>query len=259
MSPPRLVTMKVASNRRVGDAYRVIEFDGDAGVVRSGQFAMLKGAWGVAPLLPRPMSWLAVEPRPSVLIKVVGEGTRLLAAAAPGDELTVLTPLGRAFADATEIGPATRSVIVAGGVGIAPLLWVAEELGGVGAERPLAVYGGRTRADLPLAERMAEITELWVTTEDGSAGTKGRVTEVLDAALDARPGAIVLTCGPTPMMAAVAQRAHAAGRRCIAALEAPMACGYGVCLGCVVPRAGGGFLYVCSDGPCVDAREIEWR
>lgn len=259
MSAPRLVAMKLVANRAIGDAYRVLELDGDPGEVRSGQFAMLKCAWSSAPLLPRPMSWLGVSPRPSVLIKVVGEGTRMMAAAAPGETLSVLTPLGRSFADAADVSGATRAVIVAGGVGIAPLLWLAEELAAAGAERPIAVYGGRTSADLPLLSRLAAVSDVRVTTDDGSVGTKGRVTDALDAALEARPGATVFTCGPTVMMAAVARRAALAARRCVAALEAPMACGYGVCLGCVVPRTGGGFLYVCSDGPCVDAAEVDWR
>lgn len=258
-SGPALVTMTLRANRPLGDAYRVLELDGEPGPARSGQFAMLRGDWGGSPFLPRPMSWLSIAPRPSVLIKVVGEGTRRMATAAPGERFAVLTPLGRPFADAAAVDVATRAVLVAGGVGVAPLLWLAEELAAAGAPRPVALYGGRTAHDLPLAERLAELADLRVTTEDGSAGTRGRVTVVLDELLARAPGATVFTCGPTPMMAAVARAAAERSLRCVAALEAPMACGYGVCLGCVVPRADGGFLYVCSDGPCVDAAAVAWR
>src|SRR5207245_4016595 len=99
------------------------------------------------------------------------------------------------------------------------------------------------------------LTDLALATEDGSRGTKGRATELLRG-LD--PGTDVLACGPTAMMRAVAAACATAGARCLLSLEAPMACGYGVCLGCGVPARSGGFKYVCTDGPVIDAGEVAW-
>lgn len=244
----------VAEVRAMGSGYAVVVLDDpEAPPARPGQFVMVHGAWGTAPLLPRPMSILSPGPRLELLVKVVGEGTRRLCAAGPGESVDVLGPLGTAFEDP----PAgARAVLVGGGVGVAPLWFLAEEWARRGAARPTFVYGGRTARDLPGAERLAEITELVVTTEDGSRGRHGRVTVALDELV--RPGAVVYTCGPSPMMAAVARHAERAGAACVASLEAPMACGFGVCLGCAVPRVGGGFLYCCVQGPVVDAARVDW-
>jgi dihydroorotate dehydrogenase electron transfer subunit len=205
------------------------------------------------------MSLLTGGDQPSILVKVVGEGTRRMAHAARGEAFDLLAPLGVPF-HATPTGH--RAVLVAGGVGVAPLLYLARELARTGV-RPLALYGGRTRADLPLSAQLEAVAELRVATEDGSRGARGRVTVLLDAALEEIAGraerAKVYTCGPHAMMAAVASRCAARGAPCEASLETPMACGYGVCLGCPVPRAGGtGYLYACTEGPCVDAAAIDW-
>jgi dihydroorotate dehydrogenase electron transfer subunit len=160
-------------------------------------------------------------------------------------------------------------VLVAGGVGVAPLLFLARELAENGV-RPLALYGARTAADLPLAADLEAVAELRVATEDGGRGVRGRVTVLLEAALDdlaaAGQSVKIYTCGPDAMMAAVAAVAAVRGLPCEVSLETPMACGYGVCLGCPVPRAprateGGGppgYLYACTEGPCVDAAVIDW-
>ncbi len=244
----------VAEVRAMGAGYAILILDDPSPLpARPGQFVMVHGAWGNAPLLPRPMSILAAGPRLELLVKVVGEGTRRLCAAQPGEAVDVLGPLGTAFEDP----PAgARAVLVGGGVGVAPLWFLAEQWARRGATRPTFVYGGRTVQDLPGAERIAAIADLVVTTEDGSRGRHGRVTVALDELFV--PGAMVYTCGPSPMMAAVAKRAAAASVPCVASLEAPMACGFGVCLGCAVPKVGGGFLYCCVQGPVVDAASIDW-
>jgi dihydroorotate dehydrogenase electron transfer subunit len=244
----------VAEVRGMGAGYAIVVLDDPAAPpARPGQFVMVHGAWGNAPLLPRPMSILAAGPRLELLVKVVGEGTRRLCEARPGEAVDVLGPLGTVFEDPAA---GTRAVLIGGGVGVAPLWFLAEEWARRGGARPTLVYGGRTAQDLPGAERLAAITDLVVTTEDGSRGRCGRVTVALDELV--RPGAMVYTCGPSPMMAAVARHAIAAGVPCTASLEAPMACGFGVCLGCAVPRVGGGFLYCCVQGPVVDAARIDW-
>jgi dihydroorotate dehydrogenase electron transfer subunit len=252
--------MALVGRDAIGHAYHVLAFEGEGPIeARAGQFAMVRSeAWGAAPLLPRPMSLLTSGRRPSILIKVVGEGTRRMAQAAIGETFVLLAPLGRPW---SRPPAGHRPVLVAGGVGVAPLLFLARELAEAGGPKPLVLYGGRTAGDLPLWEDLSAVAELRVATEDGSRGTHGRVTALLAAALD-EPGVRtepvkVYTCGPHGMMAAVA--AMCRGRTpCEVSLETPMGCGYGVCLGCPVPKAAGGFLYACTEGPCVDASAIEW-
>lgn len=238
----------------VGDAYHVLTFDArHEGEALPGQFVMVRGEeWGDAPLLPRPMSYLSGGPTPSILIKVVGEGTTRMARAEPGEPFSLLGPLGVPWRPAAEN---RRQILVAGGVGVAPLLYLARALKAAG-QSPIAVYGARTKNDLPLDDDLAEISELHVTTEDGSRGTKGRVTDVLDALL--KEDTEVFTCGPDRMMAAVAAICARRDVPCEVSVETPMACGYGVCLGCPIPSADGGYLYACMQGPCIDARRIDW-
>jgi dihydroorotate dehydrogenase electron transfer subunit len=233
----------------------VLTFDSPEDVgAAPGQFAMVRGVeWGDAPLLPRPMSYLTAGRTPSVLIKVVGEGTVRMGRAEPGEPFSLLGPLGLPWRAPT---PGRRPVLVGGGVGIAPLLFFAHALAAVG-DKPLAIYGGRTARDLPLDDDLNEISELIVTTEDGSRGEKGRVTDVLERVLG--DGMEVYTCGPDRMMAKVAEICAAKDVPCEASLETPMACGYGVCLGCPVPIVEGGYIYACMQGPCIDARRIDWK
>jgi dihydroorotate dehydrogenase electron transfer subunit len=242
----------------------VLTFEADAPLAaRAGQFGMVRSAaWGHAPLLPRPMSLLTAGDRPSILIKVVGEGTRRLAHASSGEPFDLLAPLGLPWSPCPE---GHRPVLVAGGVGVAPILFLARELAAPKPppSRPLAHYGARTSADLPLDIDLGAVADLRIATEDGSRGTRGRVTVLLEQALDelAAQGQPVkiYTCGPSGMMAAVAAIAAARAVPCEVSLETPMACGYGVCLGCPVPRAGTStYLYACTEGPCVDAASIDW-
>ncbi|MGE0327529.1 MAG: dihydroorotate dehydrogenase electron transfer subunit [Polyangiaceae bacterium] len=253
-TPRRQVTAPLLRRDSMGNAYHVLTFDLPEGMdALPGQFAMVRGAeWGDAPLLPRPMSFLTSGNRPSILIKVFGEGTIRMARAVPGEPFEILGPLGNTWPSVT---PGKRPLLVAGGVGVAPLIYFARALHAEGT-KPIAIYGGRSHRDLPLNEELADVCELYITTEDGSRGAAGRVTLALPELLN--DDVEVFTCGPDRMMAAVAELCAAKGIRCIASLETPMACGYGVCLGCPVKRAGGGYLYACTDGPCIDAKSIDW-
>ncbi len=209
--------------------------------------------WGQAPLLSRPMSYLSGGPTPSLLVKVCGEGSARLGRAEAGEPFLMLGPLGTAW---RAPDPNRRQILVAGGVGIAPLIFLAKNLG-ERAERPWLLYGGRTQRDLPLSEDAAECCRVQVSTEDGSLGHHGRVTELLQQTLV--PGDEVYTCGPDRMMAAVAGLCAKTNTPCEVSLEAPMACGYGVCLGCAVPAASGGYIYACVTGPCIDAKKVDWE
>jgi len=219
---------------------------------RPGQFVMVRGEWGSDPILGRAFSLVRAGAGGEILARVVGRGTALLAAARVGDRLSVLGPLGSAFAP-----PAAgeRCVLVAGGVGVAPLIYLAEQLAANGP-RPRFLYGARSAADLPLRERIAAVSELAITTEDGSAGERGLISAPLERLLADGAPSRVYACGPEGMLAAVARIALAAGVPCAVALESPMACGMGTCKGCAVPAADGGYRYVCTDGPVFDAAEL---
>jgi dihydroorotate dehydrogenase electron transfer subunit len=257
----RLWTLPLHRRDSIGTQYHVLTFETREPLrALPGQFAMIRSAtWGEAPLLPRPMSLLTAGERPSILIKVVGEGTMRMAHASSGEPFELLAPLGRPWAPCPDDH---RPILVAGGVGVAPLVFFARALAAEG-RRPSSLYGGRSHVDLPLAEELAESGELRVATEDGSRGARGRVTVLVEEALDEakKKGERVklYTCGPDRMMAAVAKLGEARGVPVEASLETPMACGYGVCLGCPVPRREGGFLYACTEGPCVDAGAIAWH
>ncbi len=232
-----------------------------------GQFAMLSpGPLGAAerfdPLLPRPMAVYRARPEAGgaeleILYKVSGRGTRLLAGTQAGEKVRVVGPLGVGF-PLPEAGQ--RALLVGGGTGIASLY----ELAAAARSRgPVVVLlGARAAGDLMGREDFVALgIELRIATEDGSEGWSGRVTELLEHAL-AEPGAdgdLVYACGPTPMMRRAAEVAVALGRRCIVSLENRMACGFGVCLGCAVPRPEGGFALVCRDGPVLDAAAVRWE
>jgi dihydroorotate dehydrogenase electron transfer subunit len=149
---------------------------------------------------------------------------------------------------------------VGGGTGIASLYELARALVGVG-RRVVVVLGARGHLDLTGRGEFEDLdVELICTTEDGSYGIAGRVTDPLAEYLAAPgPRATVFAVGPTPMMRACAELADRHDAACLVSLENPMACGFGVCLGCAAPRAEGGFSLVCRAGPVFDAQEIDWE
>ena len=192
-----------------------------------GQFFMLEAPGRP---LPRPMSLCLAPPGElGFLVDAIGPGTRALAALEPGDELDVFGPLGNGYRLDVE-----RPLLVGGGIGIAPLPYLAERLG-----RPPAVLGFRS-------DRHAEAAALLPGAE--VVVEPRLVTELVD------PGMDVLACGPEPMLHAVAALAP----RAQLAWEAPMACGYGACYGCVV-EIRGALRRLCVDGPVLDAADVTER
>jgi dihydroorotate dehydrogenase electron transfer subunit len=255
---PQLLA-RLEENRPLGRGSFVLVLSGcDAlSAARPGQFVMLRGEWGRDPLLPRAFSILRMRAGGlcEILVKAVGRGTRLLEETRVGAALNVLGPLGRPF-PAPERDRTDH--LVAGGVGLAPLLWHAEVARAAGAATEL-YYGARTAEDLCLLDEIMRTgTGLHLATEDGGKGVKGRVTAPLEArlqqgALGPRPH--ILTCGPNPMMKAVVEIARKHELPCFVSVEGEMACGIGACLGCAVPLVGRPrpFGYACVDGPVFDA------
>ncbi len=218
---------------------------------KPGEFVMIRGDWNVHPVLPRAFSLVESGATGSVLVKAVGQGTERLAAMEQDDELVVFGPLGNGY----EVDPKKRPLLVAGGVGVAPLLFLATELSAQG-RKPIFLYGARSENELPLSEDIAKVAELTVTTENGSVGEQGLITQPLKRVLAEHSDSQVYSCGPDGMLQAVAKVSAAAGIPCQVALEAPMACGIGTCKGCPVMTAAGIYKYVCYDGPVFAARDI---
>jgi dihydroorotate dehydrogenase electron transfer subunit len=154
-------------------------------------------------------------------------------------------------------------VLVAGGTGIASVYELAARRlrdTGSGAPEPLVLLGARSADDLMgEADFSALGAPLRIATEDGSRGTRGLVTDLLEAALADGVPSSVYACGPTAMMRRAAEIAARRGRACAVSLENPMACGFGVCLGCAAPLRSGGFALVCRDGPVLDAADVAWE
>jgi dihydroorotate dehydrogenase electron transfer subunit len=233
-----------------------------------GQFVMVKPAHGLDPLLRRPFSIFevlrdgaGVPIGLSLLNKRVGVGTSLLYGARVGDRISCLGPLGQPF---VPVDPPADAWMVAGGVGLAPFVTLAEALEARGTTTTL-FYGARTASDLYYDHLFEALgVRIVYATEDGTRGAAGRITAPLRAALDARPAdcaPTVYACGPTPMMRAVADLAAAAGRPAFVSLEPVMGCGMGGCYSCVVrvrQAAGHHFVRSCIDGPVFDAAVVQW-
>lgn len=256
LAHPKVVDTRVVGAARIGD-YQVLSVRAPsiaAGTV-PGQFVMLSAG----SLLNRPFSIFRAEgDAVAVAFDVIGAGTRWLAARSLGDPITVTGPLGTGFSLEGE-GPV---LAVGGGYGAAPLFLLADRLradGGsvhaiLGAARSARVFGKDQAHDV--------FDSVTFTTDDGSLGIRGLVTDVL-ADVVARTGARrVAACGPMPMLESVAARAADIGVPCEVAVEEFMACGIGVCWTCVLPIADGSdeprHDRSCTEGPVFDARTVAW-
>ncbi len=211
------------------------------------------------PLLRRPFSILGCGPARGtleLLYRVVGTGTRLMPRLEVGEEVSLVGPLGNGW-------PGTEGdvVLVAGGVGMPPLLYLAEELSGDGRAMTL-FYGACSVSHLHLLDRFEQAgVDVRLATDDGSAGHHGSCVHALEKWLDKRgvQGASFFGCGPHGMLAAFAKLTEQRGLRAFVSLEAPMACGIGVCRGCAVPMRDGTYRMVCSDGPIFTTDEVSFE
>jgi dihydroorotate dehydrogenase electron transfer subunit len=261
----------VLGNTRLSSDYSVLALGAPAiaAAAHPGQFVMLKTSRGMDPLLRRPFSIFEIlrhedgSPRGiTILNKRIGKGTALLYEVEPGARLECLGPLGRPF---EPVDAPMEAWMVAGGVGLAPFVTLAEALIAKGTRATL-FYGARRAEDLHCADIFERLgVGLVVSTEDGSRGTRGYITAPLEQALrhgDAPQDVQLYVCGPTPMMRAVAGVAAAHGRPCDVSLEQVMGCGMGGCYSCVVPATGTDGVphhtRSCIDGPVFDATRIVW-
>jgi len=254
-------TVQIVSNERDTDLYfrLAVLAPRIAPLVQPGQFAHVRILPLKEALLRRPFSIFQVSgSKLSILYKAVGRGTEVLSRMHPGEELSMIGPLGHGFTVPPPGGE--TPLLIAGGYGMAALYLLAQR----SPQKGITFVGGRRRPDILCEEEFRALGwEVRVTTEDGSFGEKGLVTQPLLAELRGRaPRRKLFACGPTPMLKAVAQLALDFGLPAELSLDEHMGCGIGVCLTCVVPvKAGNGWEYhrTCTEGPVFDSREIVWE
>jgi dihydroorotate dehydrogenase electron transfer subunit len=260
---------QIRENQSTG-GYRIFSALDEVGPEpRAGQFYMLAAVerWGQRsgrPYLPRAFSVAESEAtdggvRLDFLVEDVGPGTERLAGLRKGERLWVTGPLGRPFSHPAELDSAAAgAILVGGGIGLAPLAILRRQL----AERGVPVrtlLGFRDREHSGGVDELFGCCEVRMASEDGHVGHRGYVTELLAVLLegDSARSAAVYACGPPAMLETVRALCIERGVEAELAMETPMACGFGACMGCAVPLADGGFMRLCTDGPVVNAAEIE--
>lgn len=247
----------VRENIKLNDQYFLLKLTATTELpeMHPGQFAEIKVEDSPSTFLRRPISINLVDRQRNelwLLIQLVGPGTRKLATLLPGNELNLIYPLGNRFSYPLHTN--SNLLLVGGGVGIAPMLFWGAQLASEGYS-PRFLIGGRSAANLLLLDEFRKYGEVFVTTEDGSEGEKGFVTNhsILNESFDA-----IYSCGPTPMMKAVAAYAAQRSIFCEVSLENTMACGFGACLCCVTDTVDG-HVCVCTEGPVFNITKLKWQ
>ncbi len=229
---------------------------------KPGQFVMLRVGRGMDPLLRRPFSICGVRDDDLVLIlyRVVGRGTTIMCDVREGESLSVLGPLGSGF-EMPHKGE--KPILVAGGMGIAPLIFLASTIE-PGSFRFLAGFGSGEEIVATDEVGLSGI-DLSISTDDGSAGHRGLVTELLEnrlAGFNGNINPVVFACGPLEMLKGVAAMTANKDVQCQVSLEASMACGLGACQGCAIRRSSEqaiAYYHVCQDGPVFDVKSLDWE
>jgi len=251
---------RVLEHTDIGSGYRCIVFEAPqiASAAEPGQFVHVRVPALEASALRRPFSIFNAENgRLELLYKTVGRGTAALNAVKPGDEVSVMGPLGHGFPTDCSGEP----LLVGGGFGVAPLYFLARIMKGKGLSPKLFV-GGRTKSDLLALDRFAALgVQVFPATNDGSAGAKGLVTDPLDDELIRLRGAgrqfELFACGPDPMLKAVSMRATGSKSRGWISMDRHMVCGVGACYACIQKTVRGNSR-CCIEGPVFAAADLVW-
>jgi dihydroorotate dehydrogenase electron transfer subunit len=253
------IKAKIISNQRLSGNYWHLEFESSliAQQAVAGQFVNIRVSAGLAPLLRRPVSIHGTKAQKvKIIYEVIGPGTQSLSIRKPGEFLDIIGPLGNGF-DYRRLAKSreAKNILIAGGMGVAPLVFLADKLK---LSKPLVLIGARSKKQiLCLSEFKARGCMVKVATDDGSAGFKGRVTDLLKIILEQTKPLSLFSCGPHPMLKAVAEIAGDYKINAQLSLEEHMACGIGACLGCVVATKAG-YKTVCKDGPVFSSEELVW-
>lgn len=254
-----ILDLELTGVERLHERYvllRATNPQGPLPAMKAGQFAQLLVEQSPTTFLRRPISIHYVEEEQNevwFLVQTVGDGTRALAALQKGDKLNVVLPLGNSFS--LPETPSERVLLVGGGVGVAPMLFMGKTLKQMGFE-PTFLLGARKDSDLLQLERFEALGRVFVTTEDGSMGEKGFVTQ--HSLLQQETFSRICVCGPKPMMVAVARYAKSVSTPCEVSLENMMACGLGACL-CCVEDTDLGHVCVCTEGPVFNIEKLKWQ
>lgn len=265
----------VANERLAADTFKItLDAPGFAPLVKPGQFALLRLPGRLDPLCGRPFAVYDADPasgRVEMIYLVVGKMTRILSDAAAGDTVELIGPSGNGWeviSGGAQRFPGDRLIMVAGGVGQTPFLLLARQFAQYRAQGKSApdltlLYGARGSERMPPLGDFARCgVEVITATEDGSAGYKGFVTDLIPRAAAGAESAVVAACGPKPMLRAVFHQASGLSLPCWTSLESPMSCGLGICFGCVVEyRTDEGkwdYRRTCQDGPIFDAYRLKW-
>ncbi|MCD8297073.1 MAG: dihydroorotate dehydrogenase electron transfer subunit [Prevotella sp.] len=253
-----LSDMMVVEVEHINQKYALIRLtqDGRLPEMCAGQFVEVRVDGSPTTFLRRPISINFVDYEKNVLsllVAAIGDGTRRLASLHEGDTLNCLLPLGNGFTLPSNSDE--KVLLVGGGVGVAPLLYCGKVLQDMGCE-PVFLLGARSANDLLLIDEFGKYGRVCITTEDGTQGERGFVTNhsILGKELFDR----IYTCGPKPMMAAVARYAMRNGIECEVSLENKMACGIGACL-CCVEKTTEGNVCVCKEGPVFNVKKLTWQ
>ena len=254
-----IIDLQVVSVEALGERFVLLKCtDPNAPLppMMPGQFAQLRVDGSKETFLRRPISINFVDTKQNqiwFLVQLVGAGSRALGRLKEGDTLNALLPLGNGFS--MPVSAEKKHLLVGGGVGTAPLLYLGAQMNLMGM-RPTFLLGARTKDMLLQMEDFQRVGDVYVTTEDGSAGEKGFVTQ--HSILFKQHFDRISVCGPSPMMKAVAKFARANSVACEVSLENMMACGLGACL-CCVEKTVKGNVCVCTEGPVFDINELTWE
>lgn len=252
-----MLDLVVKDNLALNDQYflLILGSDSELPTMQPGQFVELKVDNSAEAFLRRPISINFVDYTSNqlwLLIQVVGAGTAQLATLKNGDILNMLVPLGNTFTIPQSM--ALKPLLVGGGVGIAPLLFLGSKLKEMGFECDF-LLGGRSEQNLLQLVDFSKYGNVYTTTEDGTHGEKGFVTN--HSILSKNSYDMIYSCGPTPMMKAVAAYAKNNKIECEVSLENTMACGFGACLCCVTDSVDG-HVCVCTEGPVFNIEKLKW-
>lgn len=237
-----------------------LQADNIARVAKPGQFVMIKTATGKDPILRRPFSihQTSATGRIQIYFKITGRGTGLLAHSREGEVLDVFGPLGHGF----DIHRDRPACIVGGGLGIAPMLFLAKQIVTVKKDtsNDLILFGGKNIHEVePLVTDFEQIgLHLTTATDDGSYGQKGFVTDLIRSH-DLPRDTVIYACGPDGMLEQLHLYCQEKGFECQVSVESVMACGMGACLGCNIPATNGHYVHVCFEGPVFNAEELVWK
>ncbi len=243
--------------------HMVLEAPSVARAIKPGQFIHVRCSDSFEPLLRRPFSLHRKNGgRIEILYKVVGSGTEILSRRQSGEAVDVLGPLGNGFAPKlSTLNSQLSTILVAGGMGVAPLVALAQELSKKKTQKLRVLIGACSKSRILCEEEFRALgAEVSISTEDGSKGAKGLITDRLNFLLSTLNSQLstIYACGPNAMLKALSRIANAKRIPCQVSLEERMACGVGACLGCPVKVKAGEYKMVCKDGPVFDAEEIAW-